>query len=262
MDSINPPPFQDRRDAGRQLADALLQFKNEDPVVLALPRGGVPVAYEVAQMLDAPLDILMVRKIGAPGYPELGLGAVVDGQHYQRVLNQKVVDMIKPPPGYIEAEEQRQIQEIERRRKLYCGDRLPVAIEGRTVIVVDDGVATGGTMKTSLAALSAAGVKRLLFAVPVAPPDTLNELYDDADDGVCLMAPESFRAVSPFYGDFSQTTDGEVISLLEAAAQRPTRSTASQERPPASASNQPSADRAQRSSQQRASSSNPPAGRS
>jgi putative phosphoribosyl transferase len=218
MDPFDDPPFEDRQDAGRQLADALLARRLDDPVVLALPRGGVPVGYAVAQALDAPLDVLLVRKIGAPGHPELGLGAVVDGRPPQRVLNQRIMEMMKPPPGYIEAEEQRQIREIERRRALYCESRPPVAVRNRTVIVVDDGIATGGTMKSALAALSGAGIKCLLFAVPVAPPEVLDDLHAMADDGICLLAPPFFRAVSPYYANFDQTTDDEVIALLGQSA--------------------------------------------
>lgn len=214
------PPFEDRRDAGRRLAAALMHLKAEKPVVLALPRGGVPVGYEVALALDAPLDVLLVRKIGAPGHPELGLGAVVDGQHPQRVLNDAVMRQVQPPPGYVDAEEQRQLKEIERRRELYCGDRPPVPVEGRTVIVVDDGIATGGTMKTALAALAQAGVKHLTFAVPVAPAEMVDDLCRDVPDGVCLVAPEYFRAVSLYYKDFAQTTDEEVVALLDSASQR------------------------------------------
>lgn len=216
---INQPPFKDRRDAGRQLAAALMYLKEEHPVILALPRGGVPVAYEVALALEAPLDILLVRKIGAPSAPELGLGAVVDGAHHQLILNDDVVNMVRPPPGYIEAEAERQLVEIERRRIIYCGDRPPIAVEGRTVIVVDDGIATGGTMKTALAALAHAGVARLMFAVPVAARDALDTLCENVGDGICLVVPEFFRAVSPYYIDFAQTDDAEVIGLLQAAAQ-------------------------------------------
>lgn len=213
-------PFLDRRDAGRQLAAVLANLKSDKPVVLALPRGGVPVGYEVALALDAPLDVLIVRKIGAPGHPELGLGAVVDGQHPQRVLNDAVMQQVRPSPEYIEAEERRQLVEIERRRQLYCGDRAPVPIEGRTVIVVDDGIATGGTMKTALVALSQAGVKHLSFAVPVAPREVVNELQRDIPDCICLLTPEYFRAVSLYYTDFAQTTDEEVVALLDSAFQR------------------------------------------
>lgn len=213
---FDPHPFRDRHDAGRQLAAALMHLKDEHPVVLALPRGGVPVAYEVARALDAPLDVLLVRKIGAPGHPELGLGAVIDGQHPLRVMNDDLVRMVDPPPGYIEAEEARQLDEIERRRKLYCGARPPLTLQGRTVIVVDDGIATGGTLKTALAALSRSGARRLIFAVPVAPERVLADMRQETglDEGVCLLAPKSFRAVSLYYADFDQTSDEEVVELL------------------------------------------------
>lgn len=217
---FDEPPFRDRRDAGRRLASALLHLKAENPVVLALPRGGVPVGYEVALALDAPLDVLLVRKIGAPGHAELGIGAVVDGQHPQRVMNDMVMRQVNPSPDYIEAEVKRQLDEIERRRKIYCGERPPVPVEGRTVIVVDDGIATGGTIKTALAALSQANVKHLTFAVPVAPVEVVDELYRDIPDGICLVAPEYFRAVSLYYANFSQTTDEEVVALLDSASQR------------------------------------------
>lgn len=216
---FDPHPFEDRRDAGRQLAAALMHLKDDHPVVLALPRGGVPVGYEVAQALKAPLDVLLVRKLGAPGHPELGLGAVVDGRHPQRVLNEDVMRMVQPPPGYVEEEQQRQLEEIERRRQLYCGTRAPIDLEGRTVIVVDDGIATGGTLKTALAALSKAGVGSLVFAVPVAPEQSLAELRSEpgVDDGICLLTPRSFRAVSLYYTRFDQTSDEEVVALLDAA---------------------------------------------
>lgn len=220
---FDPHPFEDRRDAGRHLAAALMHLKDDHPVVLALPRGGVPVGYEVAQALKAPLDVLLVRKLGAPGHPELGLGAVVDGRHPQRVLNEDVMRMVQPPPGYVEEEQQRQLEEIERRRQLYCGTRTPIDLEGRTVIVVDDGIATGGTLKTALAALSKAGVGSLVFAVPVAPEQSLAELRSEpgVNDGICLLTPRSFRAVSLYYTRFDQTSDEEVVALLDAAAHMP-----------------------------------------
>lgn len=218
---FDSPPFRDRRDAGRQLAAALAWLQPEHPVVLALPRGGVPVAYEVALALDAPLDVLLVRKLGAPGHPELGLGAVVGGAHPQRVLNDAVMRMVNPPPDYVEAEEQRQLAEIERRQQRYCGGRSPLPVAGRCVIVVDDGIATGGTMKTALAALAQAGVAHLTFAVPAAPEEVVEELMATMPDAVCLHAPAYFRAVSLYYADFTQTTDDEVVALLAAAAQRP-----------------------------------------
>src|SRR5258708_9784835 len=168
--------FHDRRDAGRQLATALASYRKNEPVVLALPRGGVPVGFEVAKALAAPLDVLLVRKIGAPGHEELGLGAVVDGHDPQLVLNEDVVRVVAPPPGYIDAEAQRQLAEIERRRKQYVSDRPPVPVDGRVVIVVDDGIATGGTVKAALRGLARHHPARLVLPVPVAPADTLPDL--------------------------------------------------------------------------------------
>src|SRR5690348_6438925 len=191
------PLFRNRRDAGRRLAVALAPYRESRPIVLALPRGGVPVGFEVAKALAAPLDVLLVRKIGAPGHEELGLGAVVDGHDHQLVLNEDLVRAVAPPPGYIEAEKQRQLAEIERRRQHYLGDRSPVAVEGRTVIVVDDGIATGATVKAALRGLARNRPARLVLAVPVAPGDSLNELSTECDDVVCLATPDPFHAVRP-----------------------------------------------------------------
>jgi putative phosphoribosyl transferase len=160
--------FKDRRDAGRRLGRALDRLRGADPLVLALPRGGAPVGYEVALSLDAELDLLLVRKIGAPGHEELALGAVVDGAHPQLVLNEDVIQLIGPPPGYIEAAAKRELAEIERRRRLNFGDAPPVAIEGRVVIVVDDGIATGASMKAALRGVRRNGPSRLILAAPVA----------------------------------------------------------------------------------------------
>jgi predicted phosphoribosyltransferase len=209
----------DRVDAGRKLARALLHLKESQPVVLGLPRGGVPVAFEVAVALAAPLDVVLVRKIGAPGQPELGLGAVVDGANSQLVLNEELVQLVRPGRAYLEAEKERQLAEIERRRALYRPGRTPISLTGRTAIAVDDGIATGGTMKAVLLALRSCGVHRLVLAVPVAPPGTLQELAPLADEVVCLMSPEPFYSVGSHYRDFAQTTDEEVIHLLARAAE-------------------------------------------
>jgi putative phosphoribosyl transferase len=209
--------FLDRRDAGARLATALERFKGEKPVILALPRGGVPVAFEVARALAAELDLLLVRKIGAPGHRELAIGAVVDGKNPQLVLNREIIAHAPPPPGYIEAEQKRELAEIERRRQLYRGAEPPPDLKGRTVIVIDDGIATGATMKAALRGVRQNEPRQLVLAVPVAPPDTLQALATECDEVICLSAPEWFHAVGSHYVDFAQTTDEEVVSLLAQA---------------------------------------------
>lgn len=207
--------FSDRTEAGRKLASELMHLEGANPVVLALPRGGVPVGFEIARALHAPLELALVRKIGAPDQPELGLGAVVDGAHPQLVLNRELVKLVQPGDTYLRAEEQRQLREIERRRALYGLTGRAMEFANRTVIVVDDGIATGGTVKAVLQAIRNQPHGRVVLAVPVAPADTIQELAPLADEIICLMSPEPFMAVGVHYRDFTQTTDEEVINLLK-----------------------------------------------
>jgi putative phosphoribosyl transferase len=207
--------FADRRDAGRKLAMAVAKLDLDNPIVLALPRGGVPVAAEVAKVLRAPLDLLLVRKIGAPGQEEYAIGALVDGDDPQVVLNDEVMALVQPPPGYIDAEVKRQLAELERRRKAYFGSRKAPVLRGRTVVVVDDGVATGSTVTAALRALLRSKAAKTVLAVPIAPEDTIAKLREEADEVVCLSMPAVFRAVGLHYADFRQTTDEEVIALLQ-----------------------------------------------
>jgi putative phosphoribosyl transferase len=215
--------FRDRHDAGCRLASALARFADADPVILALPRGGFPVAFEVAKALAAPLDLLLVRKIGAPGDEELALGAIVGGRNPQLVINPEIVAAVAPPPGYLAAEEKRQLAEIERRRHLYRSDEPTVEVGGRTTIVIDDGIATGATMKAALRGVRQRAPRRLVLAVPVAPPEVLNGMEAECDEIVCLLTPEPFEAVGAYYGDFRQTTDREVRRLLAEAQRRTLR---------------------------------------
>jgi len=214
------PEFRNRREAGQRLSAALRRFAPAHPVVLALPRGGVPVAFEVADALGADLDLLFVRKIGAPGYEELGIGAIVDGAQPQLVLNEDVMRQLAPSPEYLRREMHRQLAEIERRRQAYTGGRPPVELTSRTVIIVDDGIATGGTIKAALKAVRKIHPTRLILAVPVAPRETIAELRSECDEVVCLAQPDPFYAVGAHYGDFTQTSDDEVIELLRRARDR------------------------------------------
>jgi putative phosphoribosyl transferase len=209
--------FQDRHDAGRQLGLRLREEGLQDPVVLALPRGGVPVGVEVASLLGAPLDLVLVRKIGAPGHEELAAGAVVDGSRPELVLNPEIVGGLGIDEAYLAAEQARQLQEIERRRSLYLAGRPRPGLAGRTAIVVDDGIATGATVRAALHAVRRAEPAKLVLAVPVAAASVLRRLASEADRIVCLHAPADLMAVGQFYRDFRQLDDAEVVALLAPA---------------------------------------------
>jgi putative phosphoribosyl transferase len=209
--------FTDRADAGRRLAGRLAHLKDRRPIVLALPRGGVAVGFEIAQALDAPLDIVLVRKIGVPWQPELALGAVSDGAEAQTFIDAALAKALPLPDRYIEEETARQLEEIERRRGVYCAGRPPLDIAGRTVIVVDDGIATGATMRVALRAARRRSPAHLVLAVPVAPPDTLADLGQEADEAVCVETPDMLGAIGFYYRDFHQMSDAEVTQMLARA---------------------------------------------
>ena len=211
--------FQDRVDAGRRLAERLLPYRDRRPLVLALPRGGVPIGFEVATALDAPLDVIFVRKIGAPFQPELALGAVVGGDKPEVVINENVKALLDIPEAYIQDRCVAQLKEIERRRGLYLEDRQPLPVEGRTAILVDDGVATGATMRAALHATKRRGPAATILAVPVAPPETIELLQTEADEVICLQIPPDFAGVGQFYRDFSQIDDATVKELLAKRSQ-------------------------------------------
>lgn len=207
--------FADRVDAGRRLATKLLHLRGEPVVVLGLPRGGVPVAFEVAAALDAPLDVIVVRKLGVPFQPELGMGAI--GEDGARIINDEIVRMAGVTARQLADVEARERTELERRALRFRGDRGRVPLEGRTALVVDDGIATGSTARAACQVARAHGAARVVLAVPVAPPDWTTRLGDDADELVCLETPEAFFAIGQFYADFSQTSDDEVITCLQRA---------------------------------------------
>jgi putative phosphoribosyl transferase len=215
-------PFENRSAAGRLLAAALAEYRQRAPIVLALPRGGVPVAAEVAAALKASLDLVLVRKIGVPGQPELAMGAVTDGVAPVIVRNTDVIRYAGVTEEEFNAVRDKELAEIERRRKHYLEGRAPAVVSGRTVIVIDDGIATGATIRTALRALRARGPKELVLAVPVAAKETLEELREEADKIVCLEAPTWFQAVGAFYSDFRQVTDAEVVEILAGFAGAPT----------------------------------------
>jgi putative phosphoribosyl transferase len=210
--------FSDRRDAGRQLAARLASLRGSDPVVLALPRGGVPIGAEIAKTLDAVLDVVLVRKIGVPFEPELALGAIVDGETPELLIDDQLMALLAVPERHVEQQRIRQLKEIERRRRLYVEGRPPIAVAGRTAIVVDDGIATGYTMRAALSAIRRRGPQQLVLAVPVAPPETIAALAAAVDEIVCLATPDQFGAIGQFYADFRQIEDAEVIALLRERA--------------------------------------------
>lgn len=206
--------FRDRADAGRRLAKALASYKDRQAVVLALPRGGVPVAAEVAATLDAPLDLILVRKIGVPSQPELAMGAVVDGVAPIVVRNEEVIELSGTTAEEFDAACARELAEIERRRQLYIGERARAEVAGQVVIVIDDGIATGATTRAALRAIRIRKPKELVLAVPVAPPDTITQLRGEVDALICLETPDPFMAIGYFYRDFRQVSDEEVVATL------------------------------------------------
>jgi predicted phosphoribosyltransferase len=209
-------PFRDRFDAGRQLAAALADLRGDgELLVLALPRGGVPVAYEVARALGAPLDVLLVRKLGVPGHEELAMGAIASGG--VRIVNREVVEALGIAPETLQESARREGAELQRRDRAYRGDRPHPDLRGRTVILIDDGLATGSTMRAAIAAVRTQDPRRVIVAVPTAAPATCEEFRHVADDCICVITPEPFRAVGLWYEDFSQTTDDEVRDLLARA---------------------------------------------
>ena len=213
--------FDDRTAAGRQLAARLIHLKGrEQPVILALPRGGVAVAAEIPRALRAPLDLVLVRKIGAPGQSELAIGAIAEGEPPEVLLDTGAIGYLGVTAAYLDAETQRQVREIARRRNTYRSgsNGMPAPIEGRTAIVVDDGLATGSTMRAALRAVRQRNPARIVLAVPVAPVDTLEALRPEVDEIVCLETPEPFLAIGRHYADFHQLDDTEVIGLLADAA--------------------------------------------
>jgi predicted phosphoribosyltransferase len=210
---MKPQRFRNRTDAGRQLAERLAAYaERADVLVLALPRGGVPVGYEVARAHGAPLEVFLVRKLGVPGYQELAMGAVATGG--VRVMNEEIVRGLGISEHEIDAGVAREVQELSRRERLYRGDRPPPDVGGRTVILVDDGLATGATMRAAIQALRQQQPARVVVAVPTASLDTCESLKAEADDVICAITPEPFFAVGHWYEDFTQTTDEEVRELL------------------------------------------------
>jgi predicted phosphoribosyltransferase len=214
-------PFKNRSEAGQKLARALSNYKDQHPVILALPRGGVPVAAEVAGALGAPLDLILVRKIGVPFQPELAMGAVVDGGAPIIVRNEDVVQSAGIDETQFKAVCDGELAEIERRRQRYLGGRERVDVVGRTAVVIDDGIATGATMRAALRATRMRNPTKLVLAVPVAPSESIVEMREEADEVICLEDHEFFGAIGYYYGDFRQISDEEVIEILERFLPKP-----------------------------------------
>lgn len=207
--------FHDRRQAGQLLAERLKAYQHADGTVLGLPRGGVPVAFEVAKALGLPLDVLVVRKLGTPGHEELAMGAIAWGGG--RVLNWEVIESLQISPATLEAAEARERRELERRQQAYRGNRPPLALSGKTVILVDDGLATGATMRAAVEAVRNQAPAQIVVAVPVASPDTCQLIAQEADTVIALQQPVPFYAVGQWYEQFPQTSDQEVQELLQAS---------------------------------------------
>ncbi len=211
--------FANRLEAGRQLGQRLEHLSGRPVTVLGLPRGGVIVAAQIAKALTAPLDVLVVRKLGAPLQPELAIGAVTDGDEPQQIFNDELIRRLAVSREYLNREIERQLEEVRRRQKLYRGGRPAAKILKQTVIVADDGIATGATVRAGIQALRGSRVARIVLAVPVAPLQTAQSLRREVDELLCLQTPASFTAVGAFYGDFRQVTDKEVIDTLQRAGE-------------------------------------------
>ncbi|MEQ8387856.1 MAG: phosphoribosyltransferase [Alphaproteobacteria bacterium] len=210
--------FRDREEAGRELGERLRPLAAKSPVVLAVPRGGVPIGLEIARALAAPLDLVLVRKIGAPAQPELAVAAVADGDNPQMIVNVDVARLLDIDETWLEMEKRQKLAEIERRRRAYLAGRVRIPLAGRTVIVADDGIATGATTRAVLQSVRAAGPREIILAIPVAPPETVAALESEADRIECLEQPSRFGAISMFYENFPQVGDDEVRRLLDEAA--------------------------------------------